>query len=801
MKKISIIIVIILIIFLHPNQLHAEEVPKDQLENISPDTMQPEDKEENMEENMEATDQRTDTPVQVIQDSQDTAVEKKEAASEPASEKTRVDEPLKPTAPKIQKQKLQVKSVKSTQSVEEKKVSRLGHISNSKVKIYSNQKLNSSKAAGSTYTNQVYYIKRQATIKGETYYLISRQPSDQKGVIGWVKAKDMSTRKHTVVDKQKKVFYVKGTGSAYSKAWGGKKDFTYSSLSKYKNLTFQVHLTEKVGNNVWYRGKLGGKTVWIMSSNVVQAKESKTSRLGHIKNSKVRIYKTLGSPSSIAAGSGHTNSVYYIKKQSIINGQTYYLISKQPSSTKGVIGWVKSTDMSSYRHIGIDKIVKKFYIKGTGRAYSKAWGGKKDLVYSDLKKYTNKTFDVNLTEKVGNNVWYRGTLDGKTAWVHSSYVKETKDNYIQHNLTLKEAVEIQMRNKPQTDKYRDKNAFVQSNNINIVKTGEVKGSKVGLRTSPKIGDNVHTTVKNKTKVTILGTVTGDQSEGTNKWYKIKHNNKELYVESSMVDLKETTATTKSNVNVLESANSQSHVYATLSKGTKVTIVKEGKTWHEIKYGTWRNAKASDVKQHVNPDNNSRYQHLVLSSSAGVSASELNKVLAGKGTLEGLGKAFIEGGKKHKVNEIYLISHAFLETAQGTSQLASGIEVGKDKKGKPVLVTSSNRKNLKGIKKVYNMFGIKALDSCPNTCGAVHAYEQGWDTPSKAVIGGAEFIGQQYIHNQYKQNTVYKMRWNFVNTSKQYATDIGWAVKQTARIESLYKQLENPDMEFEIPKFK
>ncbi|RWR08081.1 SH3 domain-containing protein [Siminovitchia fortis] len=691
--------------------------------------------------------------------------------------------------------------IKSTQSIAEQRTSRLGHIRNSKVKIYSDLKLKSSKTAGSTYTNQVYYIKRQATVKKETYYLISKQPSDKKGVVGWVKSKDMSTKKHTGVDKKKKTFYVKGTGSAYTKAWGGKKDYTYSSLSKFKNRAFQVDLTEKVGNSTWYRGKLDGKTAWILSSNVVQAKESKISRLGHIKNSKVRIYKTLGSPSSSAAGSTYTNSVYYIKKQSIINGQTFYLISRQPSSAKGVVGWVKSTDMSSHPHAGIDKTAKKLYIKGVGSAYSKAWGGRKDLVYSDLKVYTNKEFNVNLTEKVGSNVWYRGTLNGKTVWIHSSNIKENKIKYTQHNITLKEAVEIQMSRNPQTDKYKNQNAFVHKDYINIVKTGEVKRDKVKLRTSPKMGDNVHTTVKNKTKVTILGTVTGDQSEGTNEWYKIKYSNKELYVETSLVDLKDTTATTTSNVQIRESADSKSHVYATLAKGTKVTIVKEGKTWHEIKYGTWRNAKAGDVEQNVNPNKNSRYQHLVLSSSAGVSAAELDKVLAGKGTLQGLGKAFIDGGKKHKVNEIYLISHAFLETGQGTSKLASGTEVGKDKEGKVVLVTSANRKDLKNIKKVYNMFGIKAYDSCPNTCGAVHAYEQGWDTPAKAVVGGAEFIGQQYIHNQYKQNTIYKMRWNFVNPSKQYATDIGWAVKQTARIESLYKQLDNPNLEFDIPKFK
>ncbi|MBD8004293.1 N-acetylglucosaminidase [Bacillus norwichensis] len=696
---------------------------------------------------------------------------------------------------------LHAEVAKGTQSTVEKKISKLGHINNSKVKIYSNLQLKSFKTAGSKFTNQVYYIKKQATIKKEIYYLISNQPSDTKGVFGWVKAKDMSTRQHKGVDKKKKTLYVKGTGKAFSKAWGGKKDYVYNNLSKYKNRSFQVHLTEKVGNNLWYRGTLDGKTVWILGSDVVQAKESKTSKLGHIKNSKVRIYKTLGSPSSIAAGSTYTNFVYYIKKQSIINGTTYYLISKQQSDTKGTIGWVNEKDLSIRLHKHLDNSKKDLYIKGTGSAYSKIWGGRKELVYSDLKQHTDKVFKINLAEKVDNDVWYRGTLNSKTVWIHSSKLKESKNTSTQNNMTLKEAVDIQMKQKPQTDKYRDKNAFVHKDYIKIEKSGEIIGNEIALRTSPKLGDNVHTTLKNKTKVMILDTVTGDQSEGTNKWYKIKYNNKELYVESSLVDLKSTTASATSNVDVMESANTNSHVYATLGKGTEVIIVNEGETWHEIQLGTWRNAKASDVEQYLSPNNNSQYQHLLLSSSAGVSAAELNKVLAGKGILDGLGKAFLDGGTKHKVNEIYLISHAFLETGQGTSQLAEGIEVGKDQEGKAVLVTSENRKSLKEIKKVYNMFGIKAYDSCPNTCGAEHAYEKGWDTPSKAIIGGAEFIGKQYIHNEYKQNTIYKMRWNFANPSKQYATDVGWAVKQTSRIESIYKQLDHTNLEFDIPKFK
>ena len=153
---------------------------------------------------------------------------------------------------------------------------------------------------------------------------------------------------------------------------------------------------------------------------------------------------------------------------------------------------------------------------------------------------------------------------------------------------------------------------------------------------------------------------------------------------------------------------------------------------------------------------------------------------GKGILEGKGSAFIEAGRKHGINEIYLISHALLETGNGTSTLANGVKYN-------------------GVT-VYNMFGYGAKGSFPIGCGEEYAYKQGWTTPEKAIIGGAAEIGKGYIN--VGQDTLYKMRWNPANpATHQYATDIGWAVKQVSRIKNLYDQLSNPLLHFDIPRFK
>lgn len=206
-------------------------------------------------------------------------------------------------------------------------------------------------------------------------------------------------------------------------------------------------------------------------------------------------------------------------------------------------------------------------------------------------------------------------------------------------------------------------------------------------------------------------------------------------------------------------------------------------------GSWSKASTDDVKYYLNPLNfhigtDAYFQFLLLSSYAGTNATEVNqKILSGKGILAGKASSFISAAKEHKINEIYLISHALLETGNGTSRLANGITV--------------------NGKTVYNVYGIGAVDSNPETQGAQYAYDHGWTTVEKAIIGGAEFVAENYIHAG--QDTLYKMRWNpdaMVDggTPHQYASDIGWAVKQTARIAEMYGLLSKYALFFDVPDY-
>jgi beta-N-acetylglucosaminidase len=180
----------------------------------------------------------------------------------------------------------------------------------------------------------------------------------------------------------------------------------------------------------------------------------------------------------------------------------------------------------------------------------------------------------------------------------------------------------------------------------------------------------------------------------------------------------------------------------------------------------------------------------LTKTSGVSKETLNKYLVGKGILEGQGQAFIDAGFKYGINEVYLMAHTLLETGHGTSTLAKGIE--------------------HNGKKVYNMYGVGALDHCPIDCGAQTAYEKGWFTPYAAIVGGAAFIDNGYLsgNNTYNvvQNTLFEMRWNpaVMDTKDiaghQYATDIGWAYKQVSAMYDVYK-IQPYNITLEIPVYK
>ncbi|MBD8028604.1 glucosaminidase domain-containing protein [Ureibacillus sp. Re31] len=345
--------------------------------------------------------------------------------------------------------------------------------------------------------------------------------------------------------------------------------------------------------------------------------------------------------------------------------------------------------------------------------------------------------------------------------------KSIKNTYVNYDITLDQMANIQMKATPQTDKryplWVRSDAFV-SNSIKDGK-GIIKDETWNLRRGPG------------TEFAIGGSVSNE------------------------------------TVSIYDS-----------TKGS------DGYIWYHIKNTTgWVIPDLADLKYYINPNNftgtfKDKLQFLKLSEVANVNINEMNAILNNKGIFANKADSFIQGAKNNSINEVYLVAHALLESGNGTSDLASGqIQVGSlgankwvsfqpngtytveyktdTRKWEVIKVTNFDKNQATNIKKIYNMFGIGAYDSNPLTLGAIKAYQENWFTPESAIIGGASFIGDSYIN--VGQDTLYKMRWNVVGNvaSHQYATDIGWAYKQTSKMNEIYNMLSSYSITFEIPVYK
>ncbi|GAB6257962.1 SH3 domain-containing protein [Peribacillus sp. N1] len=356
---------------------------------------------------------------------------------------------------------------------------------------------------------------------------------------------------------------------------------------------------------------------------------------------------------------------------------------------------------------------------------------------SIIAKLVNNTAVTVYSE---SNGWSRVTANGKTGYVSTQYLTakapegpgSSNGSIIridkEYNLTMEKMVEIQMGVNGQTDKkYK---TYIREDGLTLISSskGTVKGT--GWRVRGGAGSNYW----------VVGPVSNNQS---------------LNIKSKVKD-------------------------------------SDGYYWYEVDYNkTWVNASPEDIEYNLNPNNfvndpvNS-FQFVKLSQVTNMNVSEVNnRILSGKGILQGQAATFTAAGEKYGVNEIYLISHALLETGNGTSPLATGVKV--------------------NGKTVYNMYGVGAFDGTALSSGAQYAYNAGWFTPEAAIIGGAEFIAKGYISAG--QDTLYKMRWNptaaekYGYASHQYATDIGWATKQVKQIYNLYSLLDSYKLTIEVPKYK
>jgi|GEM_PF-3059583 len=394
--------------------------------------------------------------------------------------------------------------------------------------------------------------------------------------------------------------------------------------------------------------------------------------------------------------------------------------------------------------------------------------------------------------------------------------------FTNYNKTFKEALANQMAKNPQTDlygggwqrakeedvaRYLDPKRYYNENLITSNNRGEivkVTAASLNMRSGPGTSHGVITSLSRNEIFNVLNR--------SNGWYQIEKDGRTGWVSGDYVAVKDNYQGISSigirvNVSSLRVRKGPGTSYdhlTSVSEGETFHIIEQSNGWYKIsKNGTvgWISGEYVELVQQVP---RSMYQFYILSGSSGVNESTLRDELRGKGILEGTERAFLEAGAKHNLNEVYLLSHTFLETGNGTSRLATGLYVDRTTGAylpDPTSVPSSQRV------KVYNMFGIGAFDSSPLRSGAERAFREGWFTPGDSIVGGADWISRNYINNPTRrQDTLYKMRWNPANISTgspQYATDIGWAIKQTRTLDLVFDIAlrNNIPLRFNIPVYK
>ncbi len=149
------------------------------------------------------------------------------------------------------------------------------------------------------------------------------------------------------------------------------------------------------------------------------------------------------------------------------------------------------------------------------------------------------------------------------------------------------------------------------------------------------------------------------------------------------------------------------------------------------------------------------------------------------------QAYIDAAKSSGVSPYHLAARTLQEVgSSGTSGSVSG--------------------NYGSYQGYYNYYNIGANSgSDPVSSGLSYAKNQGWDSPYKAIVGGAKWIGTGYIDKN--QDTLYYQKFNVVNKvwTHQYMTNIMAPTQETRTIYKLYKNLDIVDLSyvFVIPYYR
>ncbi|WP_409349432.1 glucosaminidase domain-containing protein [Staphylococcus capitis] len=608
-------------------------------------------------------------------------------------------------------------------------------------------------------------VTKSATLGNDKFYLVEDYNTGKK--YGWVKQSDVvyNTAKSPV--KVNATYTIKPGVKLYTVPWGTFNQEA-SKVSGSGNQTFKATKQQQIDKATYLYGTVNGKSGWVSKYYLTAPTQSKVETSSKVttanraastqstsKATQSATTQTINKVAQVKAnnsgirtsvydktaksGAKYANRTFVISKQRTEGNNTYVLL--QDSTQNTPLGWVNIKDVTSQNLGKQTKSTGKYKVNSENNGlYSIAWGTKNQQLLSS-KMISNKAFSAARSVYVGKELFLYGTVDNRTGWIAA------KD--LTQNSTDAQATPYHY-------------TFVVNNNKGYYYNDVANNAHYSLNSYY----NQPFFVSKQMKV-----------DGVTWYYGQLTNGKYVWIKSTDLS-KESIRYVKTGMTLTKAANIQNNSY--YNPQVQRTA------------GKWEDANYDEIKNAMDPirlakDDEYKYQFLLLDQPQYLPVSALNKLLEGKGVLEGQGASFSQAAKKYGINEIYLISHALIETGNGTSDLAKGGDI------------VNGKFTNKSAKKYHNVFGIGAYDDNPLIEGIKYAKEAGWDSVSKAIVGGAKFIGQSYV--KAGQNTLYKMRWNPAHPgTHQYATDINWANLNAQVIKGFYDKMGEVGKYFEIPQY-
>ncbi|MGV3194975.1 GW dipeptide domain-containing protein [Staphylococcus rostri] len=610
-----------------------------------------------------------------------------------------------------------------------------------------------------TATDQTMRVSKKASLNGQDYYLVTDYVSGTH--LGWVKTQDVTYRPSEYAQVINKAYTINPGSKLYAAPWGSSKQVV-GTVTGNGAQAFKAVRQQKVANDVYVYGILNNKVQGWVNSNILALPKTaanvtaNVSKIGRLKPTNTGLRATVYDKAGKNAAT-YADKTYKITKTATANNQNYVLL--QNTNGKTPLGWVKADEVFT-QSMGATKPVKASYtVNGkTSGLYSIPWGTAKQRI-DTLKQLASRTFNATKSVAIGKDTFLYGNVNRKTGWINKNDLTAVKSVPVKTTVTRPATKPVASQTLNHSNHY-----FVFNNNGYYY-------AHAGDKVAAGRLSNYYEDLFKVSKSSVVNGITwyyGSFKDGKKGWVKAAD------LRSQLIKYYGSSYTLDQAVNKQQA----------LTYKPQVQRIP----------GRWQDATREETRramdtQRIAKDPASMYQFLKLNQYQGLEASDLDKLLKGKGILNGQGQAFKEAAITHNINEIYLISHALLETGNGTSQLANG-----------GYVNSRNQVVTNESKKYYNMFGIGAFDHDAVRNGFKTAQSNGWDTVRKSIVGGAKFIKEKYIGSG--QNTLYRMRWNPHNPAvHQYATDITWADHNAKRMKNFYDQIGEVGKYFDVDTYK